>query len=88
MPNRDILVDWPGRRDKALKTQTVPAKMGRMVCLLLGVGLWLGVKVRVYLLCLLRFCQACCCWHLSGEIDTALVKRKAPSREANPQPLT
>jgi len=33
MPNRGILVDWPGRRDKALKTGTVPAKMGRMVCL-------------------------------------------------------
>jgi len=44
MPNRDILVDWPGRRDKALKTQTVPAKMGRMVCLLLGVRGWLMVR--------------------------------------------
>jgi len=33
MPNRDILVDWPGRRDKTLKTGTVPAKTGRMVCL-------------------------------------------------------
>ena len=32
-PNRDILVDWPGRRDKSLKTGTVPAKTGRMVCL-------------------------------------------------------
>ena len=33
LPNRDIFVDWPGRRDKALKTGTVPAKTGRMVCL-------------------------------------------------------
>jgi len=36
MPNREILVDCPGRRDKALKTRTVPAKTGRMVCLGLG----------------------------------------------------
>jgi len=36
MPNRDILVGWPGRRDKALKTGTVPAKTGRMVSLLLS----------------------------------------------------
>ena len=35
MPNWDILVDWPGRRDKALKTVTVPAKTGRMVCLIM-----------------------------------------------------
>jgi len=33
MPNRDILVDWPGRRNKALKTGTAPAKTGRMVSL-------------------------------------------------------
>jgi len=30
MPDRDILVDWLGRREKALKTGT-----GRMVCLLM-----------------------------------------------------
>jgi len=35
MPNRDILADWPGRRDKTLKTATVPAKTGRMVCLVI-----------------------------------------------------
>ena len=32
--NRDLLVDWPGRRYKAFKTGTVPDKTGRMVCLL------------------------------------------------------
>jgi len=26
------------------------------------------VSFRVYLLCLLCFCQACCCWHLGSEI--------------------
>jgi len=35
MPNRDILVDWPGRWNKAFETGTVPAKMGRMVSLLI-----------------------------------------------------
>ena len=36
MPNRDILVDWPGHRDKALNTWSVPAKTGRIVCLIIG----------------------------------------------------
>ena len=36
MPSRDILVEWLGRRDKAFKTGTVPAKTGRMACLPIG----------------------------------------------------
>jgi len=40
MPNRNILVDWPGRWDKALKTGTVPAKLGRMVSLVFGLFCW------------------------------------------------
>jgi len=30
------------------------------------------VSFRVYLLCLLCFCQACCCWHLGGKIRHCL----------------
>jgi len=27
----------------------------------------LGVSIRAYLLCLLHFCKACCCWHRSWQ---------------------
>ena len=47
----------------------------------LSLGLALGLQLRlrlgsrvrlgVYLLCLLCFCQACCCQHLGGKIDIA-----------------
>jgi len=30
------------------------------------------VRLRVYLLCLLCFCQACCCRHLGGKTGTAI----------------
>jgi len=29
------------------------------------------VRVKVYLLRLLRFCQGCCRWHFGSKIDTA-----------------
>jgi len=31
MPNRDFLVDQPGRQDKAFKTEYVPVETGRLV---------------------------------------------------------
>jgi len=36
MPNRDFLVDWQGRRDKAVEIGTVTAETGRMICLTIG----------------------------------------------------
>jgi len=36
-------------------------------------GFSVKVSLRVYLFCLLRFCQACCCWDLGGKIDTAYI---------------
>jgi len=39
------LIDCPGRRDKAYKTRTVPAKTGRVVCLQVGqIGHGLGPR--------------------------------------------
>jgi len=30
------------------------------------------VTLKVSLLCLLHFCQACCCWHSGSKMDTSL----------------
>ena len=43
----------------------------------LALGLQLGLRLKlglrfIFQLCLLRFCQACCCRHLGGKIDTAI----------------
>jgi len=73
MPNRDILVDWPGRRDKALKTGTVPAKTERMVCLsiyLLAFYLCFVSKTRSFCLqitCIHVCWLSCFLWHLVTE---------------------
>jgi len=37
----------------------------------------------VYLLCLLGFCQACCCWHLGGKIDIAYLKIRGGKKSRN-----
>jgi len=42
-------------------------------------------RFRVYLLCLLRFCHACCRCHLGGKIDTTNFNSKKPK---NKQPAT
>ena len=62
------LGDFPFLYFTFLKTlQTFPLGVRFRLALQLAYGF--RVSFRVYLLCLLRFCQACCCRHLGGKID-------------------